>query len=220
MPHLRFSLRAFFLLLFIASLVASNFFTAWQLGRSREEVIQLQKELGRLVVTDRDKVNVVAVPTYEDMLWRWRLYVPKGMSLNVHIAAGKIPPRGIPDIGSCSSGPIEEGEYVMTAAVRRDRNNKWQFTVERKSDIQGGTARRSSGINIADEDAGWLTGNIGWGASIAGAAGSTETHDLNGPFELLRARSFKRTSPSSSSSTSAPTDGVVLWLTKRKLDEQ
>lgn len=216
MPRLRFSLRAFLLLLFIASLVGSNLFTSWQLHDAREQIMQLNKDLGRLVVADVDidKVNFVAVPSYEDLLWRWRLHVPKGMSLYVHLGVGEIPLNGIPQLSGSSSGPIEEGEYLMTAAIRRNRENKWQFTVERKRDIQGGSLSASSSVSIAGQYAAWLTGEVGFGSSMAGAGGSTEVSDLSRPFELLRVRSFKKTSPGSSASTAQPTDGVLLWLTK------
>lgn len=216
MPRFRFSLRAFLLLLFIASLVGSNLFTSWQLHDAREQIMQLNKDLGRLVVADVniDKVNLVAVPTYEDLLWRWRLRVPKGMSLYAHLGVGEIPPKGIPQLSGSSSGPIEEGEYLMTAAIRRNRENKWQFTVERKRDFQGGTASASSSVSIADQYAAWLTGEVGFGSSMAGGGGSTEVSGLGRPFELLRVRSFKTTSPGSSASTTQATDGVLLWLTK------
>lgn len=205
MPRLRFSLRAFLLLLFIASLIASNLFTSWQLSQLREENVQMRKELGRLVVSDPTKIHVVALPSYEDMLWRWRIYVPTGQSLRLFESAQDIPQNGLPANFVGSAGPLQEGEYVLTAAVRRDRNGKWQITVAEP--------QSSNGFGIADEHTAWLTDSLGWETSQAGAA-SAEVYDPDQPFTLLRVRSMKKVSPNSSTSTPDPTDGILLWIKK------
>ena len=205
MPRLRFSLKAFLLLLFIGSLVASNLFTSWQLRQLREENAQMRKDLGRLVIEEPNKLNIVAVPTYEDMLWRWRIYVPKGQSLHLCSVSQDIPMTGIPANFS-SSGPMEEGEYVLTAAIRPDRKGSWQITVS--------GPHSSSGIGIADDRAQWLSGNVGWSTEQAGTP-AAQVSDLSQPMVLLRVRAMKQTAPGSSSTTTEPSDGVMLWLKKQ-----
>ncbi|HJT33641.1 MAG TPA: hypothetical protein VJ783_16465 [Pirellulales bacterium] len=204
MPRLRFSLRTFLVVLITATLVASNFFTAWQLGQLREENSQLRKELGRLEVTDPKKINIIAVPTYEDMLWRWRIYMPEGHSLRLCESAQDVPQNGFPEHFG-SSGPLQPGEYLLTAAIRRDRNGQWQITVA--------GPQSSSSFGIADEHAAWLVDNPGWETAQAGS-GAAEVYDPDQPFTLLRVRSFKRVSPNSSTSNPEPTDGVLLWIKK------
>jgi hypothetical protein len=205
MPKLRFSLRAFLLLLFIGSLVASNLFTSWQLHQLRQENAQLRKELGRLVVSDPQKLSIIAVPSYEDMLWRWRIYVPKGQSVHIHSTNQDIPLNGFPAV-SGSSGPMEEGEYLLTAAIRPNRNGDWQITVA--------GPHASFSIGIANKHAEWLSGSVGYSTEQAGTP-ETQVSDLSQPMVLLRVRAMKQTAPGSSSTTPEPSDGVLLWLTNQ-----
>ncbi|HEV3341921.1 MAG TPA: hypothetical protein VG125_16255 [Pirellulales bacterium] len=205
MLRLRFSLRTFLLLLFVASLIGSNLFTAWQLDQARQENVEMRKQLGRLVVTDASKINLVAVPTYEDMMWRWRVYVPKGLPLYVCGSTREITGTGFPANHSASNLP--EGEYLLTAAIRRDRHGKWQLTLAHR---QG-----SSSFGISDEDAGWLVDSPGWSTSQAGVSG-TEVFDPSAPLELLRIRTMEKLPGGGSTSSSSPTGpGVMLWVDKQ-----
>ncbi|HVX11487.1 MAG TPA: hypothetical protein VHC22_09920 [Pirellulales bacterium] len=205
MFRVRFSLRAFLLLLFIASLIGSNLFTAWQLGKVREENAQMRKELGYLVVSDPTKVNVVAVPTYEDMLWRWRIYVPQGHSLWICGSTRDVPQIGVTD--SYSSATLTEGEYLLTAAIRPDRHGKWQLTVAR----QGGSAS----FGFGGDDGTWIDEGLGWESMQAGT-GTTEVLDPDQlPGVLLRVRAMVKTATGSMSSPSPTTKGVLVWISKR-----
>jgi hypothetical protein len=204
MPRLRFSLRAFLLLLSVGSLIGSNLFTAWQLDKLRTQNAEMAKELGRLVVTDRNKINVVAVPTYEDMLWRWRIYVPKGRSLYLCGSTHAIPQTGYPE--NFSAMTLTDGECLLTAAIRRDRQNKWQLTLARESG--------SSSSGIADEDSDWLVDSPGWGSEQAGTNG-TELFNAEEPLVLLRVRSMEKTPGGGSTSSQSPTGkGVMVWIKK------
>ncbi|HWB11448.1 MAG TPA: hypothetical protein VG826_19615 [Pirellulales bacterium] len=205
MPRLRFSLRTFLLLLFVASLIGSNLFTTWQLRQLRQENADMQKQLGRLVVTDRNKINLVAVPTYEEMMWRWRIYVPRTPALFVCGSAHEIPQTGFPAGHGATNLP--EGEYVLTAAIRRDRHGNWQLTIAHRNG--------SGSFGISDEDAGWLVDSPGWGTTQAGVNG-TELLDPNTPIELLRVRAAEKLAGGGSQSSSSPTGpGVVLWFKKQ-----
>jgi hypothetical protein len=204
MFRIRFSLRVFLLLLFIASLVGSNLFTAWQLDKVRQENAQMHKELGYLKVSDPTKIHVVAVPTYEDMLWRWRIYVPQGQSFWICSSTHDIPQTGISE--SVSSTTLDEGEYLLTAAIRPDRHGKWQLTVG----LEGGSASTGFG----DDDATWIDDNLGWESSQAGV-GSTEVLEPENPAVLLRVRSMVKNATGSVSSSSATEKGVMIWITKQ-----
>jgi hypothetical protein len=204
MFRVRFSLRAFLLLLFITSLVGSNLFTAWQLDKVRQENAQLHKELGYLKVSDPTKIHVVAVPTYEEMLWRWRIYVPQGQSLHVCTATHNIPQHGFPDVQGMTA--LAQGEYLLTAAVRQNRHGKWQLTIANPNS--------SSSLGIDDTDATWLVDSPGWESSQAGL-GATEAVEPGAPFVLLRARTMVNVSRGVSTSSSKPTEqGVMLWVTE------
>jgi hypothetical protein len=202
MPRLRFSLRAFLLLLFIASLIGSNLFTAVQLRELRDENAQLRMEIGRLVVTDRDKINVVAVPMYEDLTWRWRIYVPPGHSLYMCGATQDIPENGLAkNFGATSLGG---GEYLLTTAIRRNREDKWQLTVA--------SPDSSSGFAFAEEHTGWLTGSPGWSSTQVGIS-ATEVFNPDEPVVLLRLRSMVTRPGGVSTSSDKPTeDGVMVFI--------
>lgn len=208
MPRFRFSLRALLLVLFVSSLVGSNLFTAWQLHRLRDENVQMRKELGRLVVSDRAKVNIIAVPTYQDMLWRWRIYVPNGTSRNLAAATHDIPPQGFPGCDG-QFGPIGEGEYLVTAAIRPDRLGNWQITAEFQA--ADDASKSSSGFGIAEAHAAWLTKGGGSSTEQAGS-GATDVFNPSEPIALLRIRTMEQTAPGVSSTTSAPAEGVMLWF--------
>ena len=204
MPRFRFSLRAFLLLLFFGSLIGSNLFTAWQLDKLRQENAQMRKELGRLVVTDPNKINIVAVPVYEDMLWRWRIYVPPGRSLYICGSTHAIPQTGLP--ANFGATTLAEGEYLLTAAIRRDRNGKWQLTLARK----GGSAS----FGFGDDDSAWLVDSPGWESTQAGTS-STELFDPDEPIVLLRLRAAEKTPGGGSTISQNVTEkGVMLWIKK------
>ncbi|HET6879277.1 MAG TPA: hypothetical protein VFI31_03945 [Pirellulales bacterium] len=191
--------------MFILSLVGSNLFTSWQLGKLRDENAKLSKELGRLVISDPTKINVIAVPTYEDMLWRWRIHVPKGSGpLHLFTVTQDVPENGFP-ANSGSSGPFRDGEYLLTAAIRPDRNGKWQLTIA--------GPQSSFSMGIAEAAAAWLGDSPGYSTEQAGASG-TQVADPGERLALLRIRAMKRTSPTSSSSAPGPADGVMIWLAK------
>jgi hypothetical protein len=120
------------------------------------------------------------------------------------VSTQDIPERGFP-ANSAQTGAFPEGEYVLTAAVRPDRNGNWQVTVA--------GPQFSSSFGIAADHSGWLTDSAGWSTEQAGSA-ATEVFDPGQPITLLRLRTMKKTSPTSSSSTPEPCDGVLLWLKK------
>ena len=202
MPRFRFSLRAFLLLLFIASLIGSNLFTSWQLRHLRQENAEMRKELGRLVVADPTKVNLVALPSYEEMLWRWRIYVPKGRALQICTATQDIPDQGFPNhVGATS---LQEGEYVLTVAIRKNRLQQWTLTVANPNS--------SAGFTISDDYAQWLADNPGWSSSQAGSGG-TETTAVEEPFTLLRVRAMEPLPGGGSASSQKPVgEGVMIWI--------
>jgi hypothetical protein len=161
--------------------------------------------LGRLVLSDPSKFHVVAVPTYEDLLWRWRIYVPPGQSLDLHSVQQNIPERGFP-ASYGTSGRLEEGEYVLTAAIRRDRNGTWQLTLARP--------HSSSSSGFGGEQAGWLTDSPGWSTEQAGST-ETQVFDANEPIVLLRLRCMQKQGAGVSSTTPEPSDGVMIWIKKQ-----
>jgi hypothetical protein len=60
----------------------------------------MSKELGRLTISDRENIHLVAAPSHEEMLWRWRVYLPKGSGHHQVCVAPEL---------SCSTQVVEGG---------------------------------------------------------------------------------------------------------------
>jgi hypothetical protein len=208
MPRLRFSLRSFFLVLFIGCLIGSNLFTALENRRLNEKlnesygtIEKLQAELGKLVVTDPNKLHVVAVRTYDNLTWRWRLHVPKGRSFHIYVASHEIPENGFPKDENLFLLP--DGETSATVAIRRNHLDKWVIRVAGPSG--------STGMSIPDEHSAWVANHPGSSENQAGLSG-TESTNPGEPMVLLRFRVMQEHADGSASSVPEPCDGVMIWV--------
>lgn len=204
-PTLRFSLKTLFLVLLFGSLAASNIFTSYRWKQAREENTALRKEVGYLVVDDPDKISLVAVPTLDELTWRWRIHVPDGSRPQVRISGQQIPVNEFSTSYSATTAP--SGDYVLTAAVRRNRFDEWTLTVSFGSG--------SSTTSIDQRFAGWLEkqkGASGWSSSQAGTSGA-EVHAPDEKFTLLRVRAMVPSADGTSASTTdQPSDGILIWV--------
>jgi hypothetical protein len=212
MPRFRFSLRNFFLFLFVAYLIGSNLFTALENKRLNEKLTEshrahekLQAELGLLVVSDPNKVHAVAVQTHESLTWRWRLHVPKGRRFRLFMATQEIPDNGFPP--NQSSSNLVEGDFTATAAIRKGHLDKWMFRIMYPSG--------STGMAFSDEHSEWIVNHPGSSESQAGYNGS-ESANPGEPMVLLRFRAMQRASDGSSSSVAEPCDGVMIWIVEER----
>jgi hypothetical protein len=209
MPRLRFSLRAFFLVLLIGTLVGSHLFTSLQFHQSHQENAEMRKELGRLVIKEEEMVHVIAVPAQEDMLWRWRIYVPKGSGHHeVCVATQGIPENGFPESIGTSTLLPEEGEHLLTAAIRPGHSGDLRLTIT--------WGKASSSFGIAENDARWLLAeNRGFSSHCAGSDGA-EKFDPHQPIVLLRMRAMEpaRGGGYAVSSDTPPGDGAMIWIRK------
>lgn len=210
MPRLRFSLKTLFLVLLFISLAASNLFTSYRLKQLHEENVALRKETGRLVVKDPAKLNLVAVPTFEDLTWRWRVHVPEGSREQIYIAGEQIPMNGY--TASFSAMTLDPGDYLLTATVRRNHLGDWLLTV--------GHSGSSASTTISDQRARWLerqtAGASGWGMSQAGQ-NDVEVRQPGKKLELVRLRVMVRAPNGSPSTTGEPSEGHLLWIDDERL---
>lgn len=209
MPRLRFSLKTLFLSLLFACLIGSNVFTSYRLKQLHEENVALRKETGRLVVKDPAKLNIVAVPTYEDLTWRWRVHVPPGDGERICFATQQIPQRGY-DTGT-SSTTLRPGDYLLTATIRRNRHGDWALTFGHP----GGNFAAAFNEQFAD----WLgrqPKSAGWSMSQLGENDAT-VREPGAKLDLLRLRVTVRSPDGrSSSSPDEPCDGILIWIEDHK----
>nr|WRX36695.1 hypothetical protein [uncultured bacterium] len=79
----------------------------------RDDVLQLEAELGRMSIDDPDKIHIVAiedpkippeVAPYVDHLWQFRCYLPPGYDFQRMRGGGRLSDRGLFFQGGFSSG--------------------------------------------------------------------------------------------------------------------
>jgi hypothetical protein len=103
----RFSVRGLLLAVFVVALAVSNFVayqrlreTASTLRDTERSLETLRSEVGELSIRDPDLVHAVAIPSYESMTYRWRVFLPKSRKFYLNTATGQIPEDGLPDSGT------------------------------------------------------------------------------------------------------------------------
>ena len=217
--RIRFSLKSLLLFLLTATLAASNLFTSHRLKRVNDENVRLRHELGYLTIEDPSKLNVVALPAYEELTWRWRVYVPEGSKLVLKEATRNIPEFGIPAEWDARI-LLSPGEYLATAAVRRDRLGKWQLRLS-----AGGSSTRTP---IREASSWWLDQKTGISSIGAGDA-ATEAKRPDKPLRLLRVIAIPQGKPVvvNIGDDFAPFpgkpnrvgDGLMIWIDKATADE-
>jgi len=225
MPRLRFSLRSFFLFLFVACLIGSNIFTAFEnrrlnekLNESHRIIKKQQAELGELVITDPNKLNAVAIPGYEVTTWRWRLHVPyeRDGGYRIRFSTQDVPYDGTPPTSPYSIY-LKGGEYEFTAAIRKNRNDDWTMQVIAAKRLSLGSSNSKTILRMAPEHSQWI--GDGFGSWIADGFVSSIDHAGSGgtvsvtpgePMVLLRVRCHD----GSRSEVFEPCDGVMIWITE------
>jgi hypothetical protein len=207
-PRFQFSIRWMLVAIAFISVLGSHVFTSWKLKQSREEVGRMATELGRLTISNPDTLNVLELPTYEDMTWRWRVHVPSATKYRLLISTQEIPSTGVPsDHGSSELAP---GEYIVTAAVRRDRLGRWRLTLVQ----QNGTI----GMVIPEEHANWLTDGPGYSTERAGS-GASVAATSDEPFVFLRLNCMQKTPGGGgvSAPPGARTEGIMIWVDEKPM---
>ena len=206
----RFSLRTLFVAALIVSLAVSHVGTSWQLRNASQSNAKLmaqnsalRRELGYFDVEDPSKVYVLNLPTLEAYTWRWRMYVPKGHGLTIHKAFSDIPEAGLAHATGSSSFPAE-GEFVLTAMIRRDHENRWSISL--------GTEQSSTRTSIDDKHSKWITDSGGVSSSTAGGGKGPEVVAPGQDLVLVRLRAHEKRPDGGSRSAKGPADGIMLWL--------
>jgi len=202
-------------LLFITAIVALVL-TVVQLYRElsplRAEVKQLREETGQLAISDPDALQAIAVETYSDWAWKWRIWIPAGKAYSVHYIASDIPERReYPRATRSFDLPTEqEGrEVVLTARIDRRPTGEFRLALSR-----GGM---TSYLPVPEVASGWLTEGPK-GSSHWGVATSQQTAKLEEPFVLVGIRAFMESPTGSIPPTPEPatTQGVLVWMVEQE----
>jgi hypothetical protein len=171
----------------------------------RTELRALRDEVGRLSIDDETKVHAIAVRTSDDLTWKWRVWVPQAMNVNLHYRFGQVPKTGVPPAqGGSSLGP---GEHWIELKASRDRSGKnWSASL---STPGGGVS-----TSISPEDH-WFD----WGSMAStgdGVGTSTKIMDDDkSVFVLNRMRTAPVNSSAKVEKMEGPTAGFIIWLERR-----
>jgi hypothetical protein len=195
--HPRFSLLTILLLM---ALVACGI-TIWQLWREvgplRAEVRRLRDEAGVLSVDDPTKVHAIRVDTKDELLWKWRVWIPQNRTFVIRCRGRDVPSDGFPMEGTSSISLLGKGEQVIVYRVDQDRrDDKWYGTLE------AGSAR------VGRFDHPWVK----WSSSTSMTAGvgkATSSFKPGQRIELIRHRISQA---SDSRKIEDPSAGFMIWL--------
>jgi hypothetical protein len=214
--RVRFSIWRLLGLTLIVALVASNYVAYMRLREVEPALEKLRNEVGELTVRDETQLHAIAVPSFEDATYRWRIHLPKGRQFAMHIIAhDKIPDVGLPEGGSFNTFSTQFfdeqtglGEVLQTVAVNKDAQGRWRI-------IQA--AGRSEGWQYLPEHfQSWLAPPSYGRSTYKAGKGETVAVDVGEPLILLRIRKTKNLGGGTMTTEPEPTEGLVVWIEEVK----
>ncbi len=166
---------------------------------------QLRDEVGALSIDDPSKIHAIRVRTEDDRTWKWRVWVPEGMTVEVRYQCGDVPRAGVPR--GQSGALLNSGEQWVSMKVRRDRSGKnWMAYIETKSG--------SNGSSIKNESQWFDWDNMA--VSVDGVDYTTKVDvDESKPFILERHRAAKVNSSAEIKKMATTAAGFIVWLEHR-----
>ncbi len=186
---LRFSLRALFVFVALLLLGISHWNTSRELQATRDELAQLKRVTGDLVVRDPGKLHVRAVRTTvaRKQAFLWRLHVPDDATYRVTVEVSDLRPTYV-------GGPTQlsipsRGEIIVTPG-------EWMLWYEHQG--EAGTDLWDAALTLAPTDDSDSTsrfeplGNVPWEApewkKLIQALGvnQTEAYDSSEQVDLLK----------------------------------
>jgi hypothetical protein len=199
-PRPRISILTSLLLITIAGM-AIVIVQLWrEVGPLRKEVRMLRDETGRLSIEDESKLHAIAVPSDDDLTWKWRIWIPANRVYVLRSVGGGIPTTGLPR-GGGSLRIDQPGEQVIAYRITRDpRNGQWFGSLEAKTGSVGGDNHL------------WVEWQTRMSTS-AGVGTTTQSFEANERVELIR----KRISQAADSrKIEDPSAGFMIWLEPAK----
>jgi hypothetical protein len=179
-----------------------------EVGPLRGEVQMLRNETGRLSIEDLGSIHAIEVRTNDPMMWKWRVWIPKGMNVNAMVNWGTVPHEGVPN-AQCGV-ELGPGEQWLTLRVMRDSSDGKPFArIE--------TSNSGSGVKIDEKDYWWQGPPRAMAAPGVGHQ-TVKVDNLQEPFVLNR---YHIGSPSVTNSSDLlkpgpPTTGFIVWLEPAK----
>jgi hypothetical protein len=187
-----------------------------QSRRLRDAEIELSKlrdETGRLTITDRNKIHVLAVASAEPGSWRWRIFMPKGLRYGWSLAAGDIPGKGLPKSKTDSfwnaQGEDQDREVLVTATLMRMENGDWRLSVSSRI---GESDQQMGGGNISFADEIWKSAHSGCEVREVLGSKAVKLIDPGEPIVLFVQRGCGTPPDGGQGPTEDATPGYAIWM--------
>lgn len=212
-----FSLLTILLLLTIVALGISHVRMSWQMDENNQamatmeaELTQLRKEAGYLEITDEKLVHVVAPPTHEDLVWRWKVFVPQGVVMKSHMETKRSTGGSM-----TTTSRLDEGENLVELAIYRGPEGEWKQKI---TVIRGHDTSSSSG-DLPEDFMSWLNNASTSSSGIMRASGTTNFQP-DEEITLLKMTARSREKPDPKSGAPGPKTNesteIKAWLAPEK----
>lgn len=179
-------------------------FSRWETNRLLVENRKLREELGVLNIDDPTKYYARSLPVNDTMHWRWRIYFPKHRQYMIKVQTAQIGEEGFRlSSGSSFSVEVDKGEYTFEAEARQGKPGWADIHIQTNTGIfKTSVDTTQSGFDD------WAAGSN----SLRQLEKGSTAYDPEKPLELLRLRAQKRISPSTTTSVSEPSPGILIWI--------
>jgi hypothetical protein len=197
----RFSLLT---ILLVMALVACGI-TIWQLWREvgplRVEVRTLRGEVGRLSIDDPTKLHAIQVRQTDELVWKWRLWIPAGHSYVLHTVGGKVPHEGFPPNSNTLTISHTGETWVEYRIAKNANDGHWWGMVA------------MPGVRTNGSEQPWVDWRprVGSGECVGE---TTETCEPDKAF-LLGRYYYSQSAARGSQTIEDPASGFMIWLEPR-----
>lgn len=208
----RFRVFTLLLLTTLAAVCISHYRTWQELEEVRAQLASLRNDVLVLDISDTNQIHAIALPTYGDMQWRWRIQLPEKGRYRLRYSFGLIPESGLPDSSrkddhiflDPEANPIKGGEsFIFSLSVFQDSEGKWKLST--------GVPGREN-IRPIDPAPAWLgESRKGWSRKVIGKT-ETIAVDADEELPLLRYRKGKAVGGGGWTVDMAPTEGMMFWI--------
>jgi hypothetical protein len=174
-----------------------------EIGPLRKEVRALRNEVGKLSIDDKTKIHAMSLHTDDQLTWKWRIWVPEGKQVGMHLQWGNVPRTGVPQRPTTTStfGP---GEGTLTLKVHRDvKGENWFANL-------GSTFGGSVGVDIPPDQRFFLWPRSAGTGDGVGASIAFEPDQKT--IVLMRNRVAQVNDSSLINKMEGPTAGFIIWL--------
>lgn len=210
----RFSIATLLLATAVIACAVSHFIVSRKLADAKDALTALRNDALVLDADDSSLIHVIALPTYGQLQWRWKVQLPLDGEYRLRYGIEQIPETGLPSKSKALADvfydnalePLPGGiPLVLQVALFKDRNGAWSITAS--NGVRGAFGK-------IDNPPPWLDSKThgGWGTFISGLE-RTDSSSADGPLLLLSMRKLK-IAPASGvlDVDKSPTDGLSVWI--------